>query len=160
MKGRYDQMALREILKDGDETLRKTSRAVEKIDARVIELLDDMADTMYEAHGIGIAAPQVGVLKRIFVVDIGDGSGLFEFIDPFFLRKEGSQICQEGCLSIPGVWGNVERPEVVEIQATDRYGQTFSIQGEGLMAVCLCHEYDHLEGILFKDKVRGELVQQ
>jgi peptide deformylase len=117
-----------------------------------------MAETMYSAHGIGIAAPQVGVLKRIFVVDIGDGSGLFEFIDPFFLRKDGRQIGQEGCLSIPGKYGDVERPEVVEIQATDRYGQTFSLQGEGMMAVCLCHEYDHLDGVLFKDKVRGELV--
>lgn len=151
-------MALRQILKDGDETLRKMSRPVEKIDDRILVLLDDMAETMYNAHGIGIAAPQVGVLKRIFVVDIGDGSGLFEFIDPFFLRKDGKQICQEGCLSIPGKYGDVERPEVVEIQATDRYGQTFSLQGEGMMAVCLCHEYDHLDGVLFKDKVRGELV--
>jgi peptide deformylase len=152
-------MALRKILKDGEETLRKTSRAVEKIDDRVLELLDDMADTMYDAHGIGIAAPQVGVLKRIFLVDIGDGSGLFEFINPFFLRMEGSQICQEGCLSVPGLWGAVDRPAVVEIQALDRYGQTFTLQGEGLMADVLCHEYDHLEGILFKDKVRGELVK-
>lgn len=151
-------MALRTILKDGDETLRKVSRPVEKIDDRIVQLLDDMADTMYAAHGIGIAAPQVGVLKRIFVVDIGDGSGLFEFINPFFLRKEGSQVCQEGCLSIPGRYGDVERPAVVEIQALDRYGQAFTLQGEGLMAVVLCHEYDHLEGILFKDKVRGELV--
>jgi peptide deformylase len=151
-------MALRQILKDGDETLRKMSRPVEKIDDRILVLLDDMAETMYNAHGIGIAAPQVGVLKRIFVVDIGDGSGLFEFIDPFFLRKDGRQIGQEGCLSIPGKYGDVERPEVVEIQATDRYGQTFSLQGEGMMAVCLCHEYDHLDGVLFKDKVRGELV--
>jgi peptide deformylase len=151
-------MALRQILKDGDETLRKMSRPVEKIDDRILVLLDDMAETMYSAHGIGIAAPQVGVLKRIFVVDIGDGSGLFEFIDPFFLRKDGRQIGQEGCLSIPGKYGDVERPEVVEIQATDRYGQTFSLQGEGMMAVCLCHEYDHLDGVLFKDKVRGELV--
>jgi peptide deformylase len=151
-------MALRQILKDGDETLRKMSRPVEKIDDRILTLLDDMADTMYDARGIGIAAPQVGVLKRIFVVDIGDGSGLFEFIDPFFLRKEGRQVGQEGCLSIPGRYGDVERPEVVEIQATDRYGQTFTLQGEGMMAVCLCHEYDHLDGVLFKDKVRGEMV--
>ncbi len=151
-------MALRQILKDGDETLRKMSRPVEKIDDRILTLLDDMADTMYDARGIGIAAPQVGVLKRIFLVDIGDGSGLFEFIDPFFLRKEGRQVGQEGCLSIPGRYGDVERPEVVEIQATDRYGQTFTLQGEGMMAVCLCHEYDHLDGVLFKDKVRGEMV--
>ena len=151
-------MALRQILKDGDETLRKMSRPVEKIDDRILTLLDDMADTMYDARGIGIAAPQVGVLKRIFIVDIGDGSGLFEFIDPFFLRKEGKQVGQEGCLSIPGKYGDVERPEIVEIQATDRYGQTFTLQGECMMAVCLCHEYDHLDGVLFKDKVRGELV--
>ncbi len=152
-------MALRRILKDGDETLRKVSRPVETIDARTLQLLDDMADTMYDAHGIGLAAPQVGVLKRIFVVDAGDGSGLFEFINPFFLRKEGAQVGQEGCLSIPGRYGEVERPAVVEIQAQDRYGQTFTLQGEGLMAVVLSHEYDHLEGILFKDKARGPLVE-
>ena len=152
-------MALRQILKDGDETLRKKSRVVETIDDRIPTLLDDMAETMYDARGVGIAAPQVGVLKRIFVVDAGDGHGLLEFINPVFLRKEGSQIFQEGCLSIPGKFGDVERPTFVEIEALDRNGKTFRLQGEDYLAVILCHEYDHLDGILFKDHVRGKLVE-
>ncbi len=151
-------MALREIVKVGDEVLRKVSREVTVIDDRIRVLLDDMADTMYfENRGVGLAAPQVGVLKRIFVVDIGDGTGIHEFINPAISDMKGSVMSTEGCLSVPGKSGEVERPEELTIRALDRNGNPFELHATGFMAICICHENDHLDGILFIDKVRGTL---
>jgi len=144
-------MAIRIIRKDGDELLRKRSREVEKIDEKIIMLLEDMADTLYDANGVGLAAPQVGVLKRVAVIDVGDG--LIELINPVITSQSGEQCNAEGCLSIPGVWGEVIRPAKVTVEALDREGKKQVIDAEGLLAIALCHEIDHLDGILFKDKV-------
>lgn len=144
-------MALRNIRKLGDDILRKKSRTVEKIDEKIITLLDDMADTLYEAEGVGLAAPQVGVLKRIALVDVGDG--LIELINPEIIHTEGLQIADEGCLSVPGKYGKVERPKVVTVRATDRNGNEFEITGEDFLARAFCHEIDHLDGVVFVDKV-------
>lgn len=144
-------MAIRNILKDEDPTLRKRSREVEKIDQRIITLVDDMIDTMYDADGVGLAAPQVGVLKRIIVIDVGEGE--IELINPVIIESTGEQIDVEGCLSIPGITGEVKRPERVKVRGLDRNGKTIEILGEELLARALCHEIDHLDGILFTDKV-------
>lgn len=144
-------MALRTIRKDGDEVLRKRSREVDVINDKIIMLLQDMADTLYKANGVGLAAPQVGVLKRVVVIDVGDG--LIELINPVIRSQSGQQCEAEGCLSIPGVWGEVNRPTHVIVEALDPKGQKKVIEGDGLLAVALCHEIDHLDGILFKDKV-------
>ncbi|MDF2546843.1 MAG: peptide deformylase [Anaerosolibacter sp.] len=144
-------MAIRNILKDEDPTLRKKSREIEKIDQRVITLLDDMIDTMYEADGVGLAAPQVGVLKRIIVIDVGEG--IIELINPVIVESAGEQIDVEGCLSIPGITGEVKRPARVVVRGLNRSGKTIEIIGEELLARALCHEIDHLDGILFTDKV-------
>lgn len=147
-------MALREIVIDGDPILRKISRPVEKIDNKLAALLDDMAETMYlDNRGIGIAAVQVGILRRIFVVDVGDENGKLEFINPEILEREGSTFYLEGCLSCPGKNGYVERPECIRVRAQNRNGEWFELEAEGLLAICICHEYDHLDGILFIDKV-------
>ena len=146
-------MALRNLVIEGDPLLRKKSRPVDEITPRIIKLLDDMADTMYfENRGIGIAAPQVGVLRRVFIVDVGDEHGKIEFINPEILETAGSQTDNEGCLSVPGKTCPVERAEYVKAKALDREGNEFVIEGEGLLARCILHEYDHLEGILFIDK--------
>lgn len=146
-------MALRNIVIEGDPILRKNSRPVEEITPRIIKLLDDMAETMYyENRGIGLAAPQVGILKRIFVVDVGDDNGLIEFINPVIVSSSGTQTFYEGCLSVPGKNADVCRPEKITIKALNRDGEEFTIDAEGLLAVCICHEYDHLQGILFTDK--------
>jgi len=143
-------MALRNIRKDGDEILRKKSRNVDVIDDKVKELLRDMAETMYAADGVGLAAPQVGILKRIVVIDIGEG--LIELINPAIVEQSGEQIEVEGCLSVPGLQGEVRRPEKVTVKALDADGKEITIKGEGLLAIALCHEIDHLDGILFIDK--------
>ena len=146
-------MALRNLVIEGDPLLRKTSRPVDEITPRIIKLLDDMADTMYfEGRGIGIAAPQVGVLRRIFVIDVGDEHGLIEFINPEIIETSGSQTDHEGCLSVPGKTCEVERPEHVKIKALNRDGEEFELEADGLLARCICHENDHLNGILFIDK--------
>jgi len=151
-------MALREIVVEGEEILRKVSREVTVIDDRIRTLLDDMADTMYLDHrGVGLAAVQVGMLKRIFICDIGDETGLLEFINPVISDMKGSVISNEGCLSLPGKSGDVERPESLTIRALDRFGKAFELHAEGFLAICICHEYDHLDGILFIDKVRGTI---
>lgn len=144
-------MALRNIRLDGDEILRKKSKPVKEITPQVITLLDDMAETMKEANGVGLAAPQVGVLKRIIVVNTG--GGLIELINPELIEKRGIQKEKEGCLSIPGKSGVVERPEYVKFRYMDREGNEQIIEGTELMAVVLCHETDHLDGILYTDKV-------
>ncbi|WP_123054119.1 peptide deformylase [Clostridium sp. JN-1] len=143
-------MALRNIRKYGDELLRKKSRKVEHIDKKIITLLDDMQETMYKADGVGLAAPQVGILKRIVVIDVGDG--IIRLINPVIISHEGSQIDEEGCLSIPGEQEKVDRPYKVKVEALNEKGEKIVIKGEGLLARALCHEIDHLDGILFIDK--------
>lgn len=144
-------MALRNIRKLGDDVLRKKCRIVETIDDRILTLLNDMADTMYDANGVGLAAPQVGILKRIAVIDVGDG--LIELINPEITSVSGSETTDEGCLSVPGKYGKVERPTKVSVKATNRFGEQYELTGEGLLARALCHEIDHLDGIVFVDKV-------
>ncbi len=144
-------MALREIRKKGDDILYKKCKEVKAFDKKLAILLDDMYETMQKADGVGLAAPQVGILKRAVVIDIGEGK--IELINPEIIKTEGSQIGQEGCLSVPGEWGDVERPEKVTVKALDRNGKSFELEGEGLLARAICHETDHLNGELFVDKV-------
>ncbi len=144
-------MAIRNIVKDGDPVLRKICRSVINFDEKLATLLDDMIDTMYEANGVGLAAPQVGILRRVCVIDVGDGP--IELINPAIISEEGDQIGDEGCLSIPGQSGLVKRPMKVTVKAQDRNGNTFEVSGEGLLARAFCHEIDHLNGILYTDKV-------
>ena len=141
-------MAIREIRKYDDPALYKVCRPVEKFDERLGELLDDMAETMYQANGVGLAAPQVGILRRVVVIDVGDG--IIELVNPRILRTTGSETTSEGCLSFPGEYGLVERPTEVEIEAEDRHGKTFRMTGHDLLARAFCHETDHLDGKVFK----------
>lgn len=143
-------MAIRNIVTEGDEVLRKKSREVDVINDKIVTLLDDMAETMYKADGVGLAAPQVGILKKVVVIDVGDG--LIELINPVIVSESGEQVYMEGCLSIPGIYGDVKRPANVVVEALNREGEKITIKGQGLLAVALCHEIDHLNGILFKDK--------
>lgn len=150
-------MALRNIRKYGDEILRKKSRKVDNINDRITTLLSDMEETLYNANGVGLAAPQVGVLKRVIVIDIGQG--IIKLINPEIIETEGSYIDEEGCLSIPGKQGKVERPYKVKVKALNEKGEEIIVEGEELLARALCHEIDHLDGILYVDKVinqRGE----
>ena len=145
-------MAIRKIVTYGDETLRKVCRPVEEINPRILTLLDDMAQTMRAANGCGLAAPQVGVLRRIAVVETEPGE-LIELINPKIVAFAGEQREQEGCLSIPEKWGITVRPAHVTVRATNRRGEEFEVTGSGLLARALCHEIDHLDGKLFIDKV-------
>jgi peptide deformylase len=142
-------MAIRNVRTDGDEVLRKISKKVDKIDDRIVSLLKDMADTMYKQDGVGLAAPQIGILKRLVVIDIGDG--LHQLINPKIISESGEQIDYEGCLSVPGLVGEVKRPEKVTVEALSVKGEKIKIEGHKLMSVAICHELDHLDGILFKD---------
>ena len=142
-------MAIRNIRKLGDDILRKKCRPVEVIDDKIITLLDDMTDTMREADGAGLAAPQVGVLKRVVVIDVGEG--LIELINPEIVSTQGSVTDVEGCLSVPGKWGTVTRPQRVTVKALNRKGEEITLTGEGMLAKAFCHELDHLDGRLFKD---------
>lgn len=144
-------MAIRKIVLEGDEVLTKVCRPVEKFDARLAQLLDDMYDTMTDADGIGLAAPQVGILRRVLIIDIGEG--LIEMINPEFLEQRGEQNLQEGCLSCPGKWGVTSRPAYVKLRAQNRHGEWFELEAEELLAVACCHEVDHLDGILFEEHV-------
>ncbi|SHI73134.1 peptide deformylase [Dethiosulfatibacter aminovorans DSM 17477] len=147
-------MAIRKLRVEGDSILRKRSREVEKIDGRILDLLDDMLETMYENDGVGLAAVQVGILRRVVVIDVGEGP--VKLINPVIVEKSGSQIFTEGCLSVPGKNGDVERPGKVVVEYMDEKGENQTMEGEGLKAVCLSHELDHLNGILFIDKVIKE----
>ena len=144
-------MAIRNIRKIGDEVLSKKCREVTEIDDKVIQLLDDMIDTMNDADGVGLAAPQVGILKRIVVIDVGDGA--LELINPEITAMGGEQIEIEGCLSVPGRYGKVVRPAKVCVRAMDRNGDYYEVIGEDLLARALCHEIDHLDGTLYTEKV-------
>jgi peptide deformylase len=144
-------MALRTIRKHGDELLRKKSKKVDIINERIITLLNDMEETMYDSDGVGLAAPQVGILKRVVVIDIGEG--ILRLINPEIISTEGSYVDVEGCLSIPGEQGQVERPYKVKVKALNEKGEEIIVEGEELLARALCHEIDHLDGVLFVDKV-------
>ena len=148
-------MAIRNLRYEGDPILRKTSKEVKEITPKVLELIDDMLETMYEAGGVGLAAPQVGVLKRIVVIDVGDGP--FVLINPQITKTEGSQTGDEGCLSVPGKAGTVTRPNDVTVRFTGEDGKTYDLQGTELLARAICHECDHLEGKLYVDLVEGDL---
>lgn len=151
-------MAIRNIIKEGDPFLNKVSRPVEKFDKKLGQLLDDMAETMEEADGVGLAAPQVGILRRVIVIDIGEGP--VDLVNPEFLEQSGEQECVEGCLSSPGQYGITKRPMHVKVRAQNRDGEFFELEGEGLLATVCCHEVDHLDGILFKSHVIHMLDQE
>ncbi|MBQ8300675.1 MAG: peptide deformylase [Clostridia bacterium] len=144
-------MAIREVRKEGDEILYKVCKEVKNFDERLHILLDDMYETMQSHDGVGLAAPQVGILKRAVVIDIGEGR--IELINPEIIEESGEQTGDEGCLSVPGVYGEVTRPNVVTVKAQDRDGKWFKITGEELLARAFCHEVEHLEGKLFLDRV-------
>lgn len=144
-------MAVRNIVEKGDPILRKISRSVLNFDEKLATLIDDMIETMHNAEGVGLAAPQVGILRRICVIDVGDGP--IELVNPVIIKEEGEQVGSEGCLSVPGQSGIVKRPMKVTVKAQDRKGNTFEISGEELLARAFCHEIDHLNGILYVDKV-------
>ena len=146
-------MALRSIRIIGDELLRKKSREVTEINDRILDLLDDMAETMYDAGGVGLAAPQVGVLRRVVVIDIGEG--LVEFINPVILEQSGADTQLEGCLSVPDDVGEVTRPTYVKVKATDRDGEEFILEAKDFFAKAVCHELDHLDGVIFVDKAEN-----
>ena len=147
-------MAIRNIVKHGDPVLRKTSRTVLNFDERLATLIDDMKDTMYDADGVGLAAPQVGILRRVCVIDIGEGP--LELVNPVIIETEGEQQETEGCLSLPGNYKTTSRPAKVKVRAQNRNGDTVIFEGEGLLARAFCHELDHLDGVLFIDKAIGE----
>ena len=142
-------MALRTIIKEGDERLRNRSRPVTEFNDRLWTLLDDMYETM-KGDGVGIAAPQVGILRRAVVIDVGEGR--HELVNPEIVEQEGDQYGGEGCLSVPGQYGMVHRPQKLRVRAQDRYGKPFELEAEGYLAVAVCHETDHLDGVLFIDK--------
>ncbi|MED9970970.1 MAG: peptide deformylase [Ruminococcus sp.] len=141
-------MALRNIVKEGDEILNKKCRPVQKFDKKLAVLLDDMAETMRAANGVGLAAPQVGILRRVVVIDVGEG--LIELVNPKIIAFSGEQEGSEGCLSFPGQWGIVKRPNYVKVKAQNRSGEEFTVEGRELLARAFCHELDHLDGIVFK----------
>lgn len=144
-------MAIRKIIVEGNELLNKKCRTVEKFDENLAQLIDDMIETMYKAEGVGLAAPQVGILRRVVVIDVGDG--LMELVNPEIIEQDGEQREQEGCLSCPGEYGTTLRPMFVKVRAQDRHGNTIELVGKGLKARAFCHELDHLDGILFKSRV-------
>ncbi len=151
-------MAIRKIVQLGDDVLRKKCFHVTDFGAKTSQLLDDMKDTLKKAQGAGLAAPQVGILRRIFVVDVEEG--YFEFINPEIISESGKQYGVEGCLSIVGKWGDVERPKNIKIKAQDRNGNWFTLKASDFFARAVCHEYDHLDGILYIDKadnIRSEV---
>lgn len=151
-------MALLNILKEGDETLRKKSRPVEMLSPRLIQLLDDMQETLKESGGVGLAAPQVGILRRVVLVD--NGEEVLELINPEIIETRGEQTDYEGCLSCPGKWGITKRPAYVKVRAMNRKGKYYEADGTGLTARCFCHELDHLEGTLFIDKAERMLTEE
>lgn len=144
-------MAQRQLRYREDDVLYKKCKEVTKFDEKLAILLDDMYDTMTKANGVGLAAPQVGIIKRAVVIDVGDGR--IELINPQIIEKSGSQVGNEGCLSFPGVYGEVERPDYVKVRAYDRHGKEFELEGKELLARAICHECDHLDGVVFTSHV-------
>ncbi|MCQ2457241.1 MAG: peptide deformylase [Clostridia bacterium] len=154
-------MATRKIVKLGDEALRKICKPQEKFDFRLHLLLKDLADTMYRAEGVGLAAPQVGILRRVAVVDVSeDQDELLELVNPEIIKREGSQCGREGCLSVPGRQAVVTRPMAVTVRAQDRHGEWFEYDAEGFEARAICHELDHLDGVVYLDVMDRELTPE
>ncbi len=151
-------MGIRKILTDKEPSLHKVCREVTDFDKKLHKLLDDMADTLAEANGVGLAAPQVGILRRVVIVDVGDE--IVELINPTLVETSGEQIGAEGCLSVPGRYGLVKRPNVAKVRAQDRYGQWFEAEGEELIARCFCHELDHLDGIVYTQVMERFLTEE
>ena len=151
-------MGLRKILTDKDPALHKVCRPVEKFDGRLHKLLDDMAETLEQANGVGLAAPQIGILRRVVLVDTGEE--ILELINPTLLETSGEQVGAEGCLSVPGKYGLVKRPNYAKVRAQDRYGNWYEAEGEELIARCFCHELDHLDGIVYTEVMERYLTEE
>ena len=154
-------MGLRKILTDKDPALHKVCKPVTSFDKKLHKLLDDMNETLIDSQGVGLAAPQVGILRRVFLVDVGvEDNEIIEFINPEILATDGEQEGPEGCLSVPGRYGLVKRPYRVKVRAQDRYGEWFEAEGEELIGRCFCHEYDHLDGIIYTEKMDRFLTEE
>ena len=154
-------MGLRKILTDKDPALHKVCKPVTSFDKKLHKLLDDMRETLIDSQGVGLAAPQVGILRRVFLVDVGlDGEEIVEFINPQILETDGEQEGAEGCLSVPGRYGLVKRPYYVKLRAQDRYGEWFEAEGEELIGRCFCHELDHLDGIVYTEVMERFLTAE
>ena len=151
-------MGLRKILTDEEPALHKTCRPVVSFDAKLHKLLDDMGETMRDANGIGLAAPQVGILRRVVTVDLGDE--ILELVNPELVETDGEQTGAEGCLSVPGKYGLVTRPYTAKVKAQDRYGEWFEVEGEEIIARCFCHELDHLDGIVYTEVMERFLTAE
>ena len=151
-------MGLRKILTDKDPSLHKVCRPVEKFDGRLHKLLDDMVETMQDAHGVGLAAPQIGILRRVVVVDTGEG--VLELVNPVLLETSGEELGPEGCLSVPGKYGLVKRPYYAKVRAQDRNGDWYEAEGEEIIARCFCHELDHLDGIVHTEVMERFLLDE
>ncbi|MGN0976859.1 MAG: peptide deformylase [Faecousia sp.] len=151
-------MALRKILTTQEPALHKVCKPVEKFDWRLHRLLDDMADTLAEANGVGLAAPQVGILRRVVIVDTGEK--ILELVNPTLVETSGEQVGAEGCLSVPGKYGLVKRPYYAKVRAQDRNGEWFEAEGEGLIGRCFCHELDHLDGIVYTEVMERFLTEE
>ena len=151
-------MGLRKILTDKEPSLHKVCRPVEKFDGRLHKLLDDMVETMKDAHGVGLAAPQIGILRRVVVVDTGEE--VLELVNPTLLETDGEQLGAEGCLSVPGKYGLVKRPYYAKVRAQDRFGDWYEVEGEELIARCFCHELDHLDGIVYTEVMERYLTEE
>ena len=154
-------MGLRKILTDKDPALHKVCKPVTAFDAKLHKLLDDMAQTLVDSGGVGLAAPQVGILRRVFLVDVGvEENEIIEFINPEIVETDGEQIGPEGCLSVPGKYGLVKRPYYAKVRAQDRYGDWFEAEGEELIGRCFCHENDHLDGIIYTQVMDRFLTEE
>ncbi|MBQ2854698.1 MAG: peptide deformylase [Oscillospiraceae bacterium] len=151
-------MGLRKILTDKDPALHKVCKPVTAFDKKLHHLLDDMAETMQDANGVGLAAPQVGILRRVVTVDLGDE--ILELVNPTLVETDGEQIGAEGCLSVPGRYGLVKRPYYAKVRAQDRYGDWFEVEGEELIGRCFCHELDHLDGIVYTEVMERFLTEE
>lgn len=151
-------MGLRKILTDKEPALHKVCKPVTSFDAKLHKLLDDMAETMQDANGVGLAAPQVGILRRVVTVDLGDE--ILELVNPSLVETDGEQVGAEGCLSVPGKYGLVKRPYVAKVKAQDRFGDWFEVEGEELIARCFCHELDHLDGIVYTEVMERFLTEE
>ena len=154
-------MALRKILTDKGPALHKVCKPVTEFDAKLHKLLDDMTETLIESGGVGLAAPQVGILRRVFLVDVGmDENEIVEFINPEIIETDGEQVGPEGCLSVPGKYGLVKRPYYAKVRAQDRNGEWFEAEGEELIGRCFCHENDHLDGIIYTEVMERLLTEE
>ena len=154
-------MAIRQIVKEGDSVLSKKCREVVKFDDRLAQLIDDMIETLHDSGGVGLAAPQVGVIRRVVVIDVSrDQNQVIELVNPVIIATSGKQETVEGCLSCPGEWGITVRPNYVKVKAFDRHGNEFTVDGKELLAKAFCHELDHLEGVLFKQKASRMLTPE